>query len=195
MSNSISGLHQKLEEEKGIHTDFRDDMTYGDYLNLESILSSQNRLSDHHDEMLFIIIHQVNELWMKLILHELNTAITAISAGKLMNAQKMLARVTKIQGQIIYAWEVLSTLTPAEYMEFRDTLAKASGFQSFQYRLIEFALGYKSEHILKIYKNDLIIYEALTNAYQAPSIYDVAIHALSEAGLPINPSLINRDYS
>ena len=128
-------------DEKGIHTDFKDNMTYGEYLNLDKILASQNRLSGHHDEMLFIIIHQVSELWMKLILHELNTAIDLIEKDELPEAFKMLARVSRIQTQIIQAWDVLSTLTPAEYMEFRDSLGRASGFQSYQNRLIEFALG------------------------------------------------------
>lgn len=183
------------KNEKGIHTDFRDDMTYGDYLQLDSILSSQKRLSGHHDEMLFIIIHQVSELWMKLILHELTSAIQAISEDKMQAAFKMLARVTKIQTQIIQAWDVLSTLTPAEYLEFRDTLGKASGFQSYQYRQIEFALGYKTKHILKIYEQDTALYERLEKALNAPSIYDVSIQALAKAGFPLNPAVVKRDYS
>lgn len=181
--------------EKGIHTDFRDDMTYSDYLQLDSILSSQQRLSDHHDEMLFIIIHQVSELWMKLILHELTSAIRAIQEDKMQAAFKMLARVTKIQTQIIQAWDVLSTLTPAEYLEFRDKLGKASGFQSYQYRQIEFALGYKTKHILKIYEQDTALYEQLEKAFHAPSIYDVSVQALAKAGFHINPAVVNRDYS
>ncbi|SFE86214.1 tryptophan 2,3-dioxygenase [Alteribacillus iranensis] len=195
MSKPISELLKALEREKGIHTDFKENMTYGDYLNLDDILSSQQRLSNHHDEMLFIIIHQVSELWMKLILHELTASIKSIEDGDLQPAFKMLARVSKIQSQIIQAWDVLSTLTPAEYLEFRDKLGQASGFQSYQYRLIEFALGYKSSHILKIYKNNEDVYRMLKAAYQAPSIYDVSIKALSRAGLSINPRLINRDYS
>lgn len=195
MSEDISKLHDKLKSEKGIHTDFRDDMTYGDYLQLDGILSSQKRLSGHHDEMLFIIIHQVSELWMKLILHELNSAIQAIQEDKMQAAFKMLARVTKIQTQIIQAWDVLSTLTPAEYLEFRDKLGKASGFQSFQYRQIEFALGYKTKHILKIYEQDSVLYEQLEKAYNAPSIYDVSIQALAKAGFTLNPDVVKRDYS
>src|SRR5699024_7874818 len=195
MSNSISGLHQKLEEEKGIHTDFRDDMTYGNYLNLESILSSQTRLSDHHDEMLFIIIHQVNELWMKLILHEVTAAIQAIKKDDMQPAFKMLSRVTKIQSQIIQAWDVLSTLTPAEFLAFRGELGRASGFQSYQYRMIEFALGYKTEHVLKIYEKDKQVYEEIKKAYKAPSIYDVSIQALDRAGFSISPELLERDFS
>lgn len=195
MSKSISDLYENLKKENGIHTNFSEDMTYSEYLHLDTVLSSQHRLSGHHDEMLFIIIHQVSELWMKLILHELNAAIESISEEKLSNAFKMLARVSRIQTQIIQAWDVLSTLTPAEYLEFRDKLGKASGFQSYQYRLIEFALGYKSKHILKIYNNEPVIYQALHEAYHAPSIYDVSIQALSKAGFPINKSLINRDFS
>lgn len=183
------------KSEKGIHTDFRDDMTYGDYLQLDSILSSQKRLSGHHDEMLFIVIHQVSELWMKLILHELTNAIQAISDDKMQAAFKMLARVTKIQTQIIQAWDVLSTLTPAEYLEFRDTLGKASGFQSYQYRQIEFALGYKTKHILKIYEQDTALHEQLEKAFHAPSIYDVSIQALAKAGFALNPAVVKRDYS
>lgn len=182
-------------KESGIHTDFREEMTYGEYLQLDNLLASQQRLSGHHDEMLFIIIHQVSELWMKLILHELTSAIQAIQADKMQSAFKMLARVTKIQTQIIQAWDVLSTLTPAEYLEFRDKLGKASGFQSFQYRQIEFALGYRTKHILKIYEQETELYEELQDAFHAPSIYDVSIQALARAGFPINTQLLNRDYS
>ncbi|WBL16979.1 tryptophan 2,3-dioxygenase [Sutcliffiella sp. NC1] len=181
--------------EKGIHTDFKNNMTYGEYLQLDDLLSSQDRLSDHHDEMLFIIIHQVSELWMKLILHETNAAIESIQADDLPTSFKRLARVSKIQSQIIQAWDVLSTLTPSEYMEFRDSLGQASGFQSYQYRLIEFALGYKTGHILKIYEKDAKLHQVLEKAYHAPSIYDVSIQALARAGLPINPDLLTRDFS
>ncbi|WP_336824066.1 tryptophan 2,3-dioxygenase [Sporosarcina sp. USHLN248] len=181
--------------EKGIHTDFRNNMTYGEYLNLEQVLSSQTRQSGHHDEMLFIIIHQVSELWMKLILHELNTAIDLIDKDELPEAFKMLARVSRVQTQIIQAWDVLSTLTPAEYMEFRDHLGRASGFQSYQNRLIEFALGYKQPHIMKIYEKDPALAKELKAAYDAPGIYDVAINALHKNSFPINPELLNRDFS
>jgi len=195
VSKSIAELQKKLESEKNIHTDFRNNMTYGEYLNLDSILTSQNRLSSHHDEMLFIVIHQVSELWMKLILHELSAAIEAVEKGEMQSAFKKLARVTKIQSQIIQAWDVLSTMTPAEYLEFRDDLGKASGFQSYQYRLIEFALGYKTAHILKIYEKDRNVHDTLEKAFHAPSIYDVSIKALVRAGFSINPEVVDRDYS
>ncbi|WP_040229089.1 tryptophan 2,3-dioxygenase [Bhargavaea cecembensis] len=194
MPKKISELKESLQGEKSIHTDFRESMTYGEYLSLDQILSSQNRLSGHHDEMLFIIIHQVSELWMKLLLHELTAAIDDINAGELQSAFKKLARVSKIQSQIIGAWDVLSTMTPAEYLEFRGSLGKASGFQSHQYRLIEFALGYKSEFILKIYEKDADIRRELEQAYRAPGIYDAAIGALSRAGFAINPDLLDRDF-
>jgi len=195
VSKSIAELQKKLESEKNIHTDFRNNMTYGEYLNLDSILTSQNRLSGHHDEMLFIVIHQVSELWMKLILHELSAAIEAVEKGEMQSAFKKLARVTKIQSQIIQAWDVLSTMTPAEYLEFRDDLGKASGFQSYQYRLVEFALGYKTAHILKIYEKDRNVHDTLEKAFHAPSIYDVSIKALVRAGFSINPEVVDRDYS
>ncbi|WP_404802422.1 tryptophan 2,3-dioxygenase [Bacillus shivajii] len=181
--------------EKDIHTDFINNMTYGEYLNLDKILSSQKRLSDHHDEMLFIIIHQVSELWMKLILHELNAAIDSIKKEDFQTSFKQLARVSKTQSQIIHAWDVLSTLTPSEYMEFRDHLGQASGFQSYQYRMIEFSLGYKTDHVLKIYKKDPELLNVLQEAYEKPGLYDVAINALAKAGLPVNPDLVNRDYT
>lgn len=181
--------------DQGVYTDFKEQMTYGEYLNLDNILSSQTRLSKHHDEMLFIVIHQVSELWMKLILHEVNASITAIQQDELQEAFKMLARVSRIQTQIIQAWDVLATLTPAEYTEFRDSLGRASGFQSYQNRQIEFALGYKQPHILKIYEKDPALAKTLRQSYEAPSIYDVAIQALARAGFSINPELLTRDFS
>ncbi|PTL38351.1 tryptophan 2,3-dioxygenase [Alkalicoccus saliphilus] len=181
--------------EKGIHTDFKNNMTYGEYLHLDTLLSSQERLSGHHDEMLFIIIHQVSELWMKLVLHETDAAIAAIQADDLPASFKKLARVTRIQEQIIQGWDVLSTLTPAEYIEFRDALGQASGFQSYQYRMIEFALGYKTGHILKIYEKDPELHAQLEKAYHAPGLYDVAIQALRKAGFDIPEELADRDFS
>ncbi|GEN53413.1 tryptophan 2,3-dioxygenase [Halobacillus faecis] len=185
--------HKNDGSEK-VHTDFSSRMTYGEYLNLEELLSAQNRLSTHHDEMLFIVIHQVSELWMKLTLHELQAAIEAIRKNHMQAAFKMLARVSSIQKQIIQAWDVLSTLTPSEYMEFRDHLGQASGFQSYQYRMIEFALGYKTSHVLKIYEKDPDLQRGLEVAYRAPSLYDAAIEKLSDSGFPISEKLLDRDY-
>lgn len=179
----------------GAHTDFKEKMTYGDYLQLETLLDSQKRLSNHHDEMLFIIIHQVSELWLKLMIHEIEAATTAIQKEEYQAAFKMLSRVSKIQTQIIQGWDVLSTLTPAEYMEFRGFLGNASGFQSYQYRLVEFVLGYKTPHIIKIYEKDPELHERLKKAYEAPGLYDVSIQALAKQGFPINQVILARDFS
>lgn len=195
LANENDNKTNATDSEKNIHTDFKNNMTYGEYLKLENILSNQMRLSDHHDEMLFIIIHQTSELWMKLILHEMNSAIESIQNDDLSSSFKRLARVSKIQAQIIQSWDVLSTLTPSEYIEFRDSLGQASGFQSYQYRMIEFALGYKTNHILRIYEKDQELHSNLKKAFEAPSIYDVSIMALAKAGFEINPEILSRDYT
>jgi tryptophan 2,3-dioxygenase len=181
--------------ESGIHTDFQKEMTYSDYLQLDRILNSQKSLSGHHDEMLFIIIHQASELWMKLILHELESAIDSIREDDLEPAFKMLSRVSRIQQQLIQSWDVLSTLTPAEYMEFRGALGHASGFQSYQNRLIEFALGYKQDHILSIYRHQQELHQRLEVALHRPGIYDVSLQALAKRGLPVDASRLQRDWS
>jgi tryptophan 2,3-dioxygenase len=193
--NENSKKNHATDSEKNIHTDFKNNMTYGEYLKLENILSNQIRLSDHHDEMLFIIIHQTSELWMKLILHELNSAIESIQNDDLSSSFKRLARVSRIQAQIIQSWDVLSTLTPSEYIEFRDSLGQASGFQSYQYRMIEFALGYKTTHILKIYEKNQELHSKLKMAFDSPSIYDVSIQALAKVGFEINPDILSRDFT
>lgn len=181
--------------DSGIRTDFKKEMSYGDYLHLDSILSSQHRLSDHHDEMLFIIIHQTSELWMKLILHELKTAIESIQKDNLEPSFKMLSRVSRIQQQLIQSWSVLATLTPAEYMEFRDKLGSSSGFQSHQNRLIEFSLGQKNPQLLAVFRHQPELAETMEKALEAPSIYDAAITALAARGLPIDESVLDRDFS
>lgn len=191
----MSNREDVFSKEKDIHTDFEKKMTYGDYLSLDTLLASQNRKSDHHDEMLFIIIHQVSELWLKLIIHEIEAAVKAVQNGELQTSFKMLARVSRIQAQIIQGWDVLSTLTPSEYSEFRGKLGNASGFQSYQYRLVEFILGYKTPYILNIYKQDKAVYKRLEQAYRSPGLYDVAIQTLAKAGLPINPAVLDRDFS
>jgi tryptophan 2,3-dioxygenase len=181
--------------ESGIQTDFRTAMSYGDYLHLDKILSSQHRCSDHHDEMLFIIIHQASELWMKLILHELKAAIGCIRRNDLEPSFKMLSRVSRIQQQLIQSWSVLSTLTPAEYMEFRDKLGQSSGFQSYQNRLIEFALGNKNAHTLAVFQHQKALYGQMQQALHEPSIYDAAISALAVRGLPVDEEVLDRDWS
>ncbi|MFJ7365171.1 tryptophan 2,3-dioxygenase [Peribacillus frigoritolerans] len=181
--------------EENMVTDFKKDMSYGDYLHLNQILSSQHRLSGHHDEMLFIIIHQTSELWMKLILHELSAATDHIVAGNLEPSFKMLSRVARIQQQLVQSWDVLSTLTPSDYMEFREKLGNSSGFQSFQNRLIEFAMGQKNSQILAVFRHQPELYESMMAALNKPSIYDAAIGAMAARGLPIDQSVLNRDWS
>jgi tryptophan 2,3-dioxygenase len=186
---------QKSGLEKEIYTDFEKEMSYGGYLQLDKILSSQQRLSDHHDEMLFIIIHQASELWMKLILHEVSAAIECIRKNDLEPSFKMLSRVSRIQQQLIQSWSVLSTLTPSEYMEFRDKLGHSSGFQSHQNRLIEFALGQKNSHVLSVYKHDPVLFKQMEDALHERSIYDAAISALSMRGLSVDEAALNRNWS
>lgn len=181
--------------EKEIQTDFQKAMSYGDYLHLDKILSSQHRMSDHHDEMLFIVIHQASELWMKLIIHELTAAIKYIQTNDLEPSFKILSRVSRIQQQLIQSWSVLSTLTPAEYLEFRDKLGQSSGFQSYQNRLIEFALGNKNVHTLAVYQHQTELYEKMQEALHLPSIYDAAIQALVARGLPVDHEARHRDFS
>jgi tryptophan 2,3-dioxygenase len=187
--------NSKQELEKSIQTDFRKAMSYGDYLHLEKILDSQHRLSGHHDEMLFIIIHQTSELWMKLIIHELTEAIQYIRQNNLEPSFKILSRVSRIQQQLIQSWSVLSTLTPSEYLEFRDKLGQSSGFQSYQNRMIEFALGNKNAHTLAVYQHQTELYIKMKKALHKPSIYDAAIQALVARGIPVDEEVLNRDLS
>lgn len=187
--------NRKLELEKSIQTDFQKAMSYGDYLHLDKILSSQHQLSDHHDEMLFIIIHQTSELWMKLILHEVTEAIQFIRQNDLEPSFKILSRVSRIQQQLIQSWSVLSTLTPSEYLEFRDKLGQSSGFQSYQNRLIEFALGNKNAQTLAVYQHQQELYKKMHHALHKPSIYDAAIQALVARGICVDDEVLNRDLS
>ncbi|GAA0614878.1 tryptophan 2,3-dioxygenase [Virgibacillus siamensis] len=189
----MQNKHEAFKNEKNIHTDFKEKMTYSDYLGLDTLLNSHHPLSDHHDEMLFISVHHVSEIWMKQVLHEVGSAIQDIQSGNLSTSFKKLARVSQIQEQLKRVWDVLSTLTPAEYMEFRDKLGNASGFQSYQNRMLEFALGYKTEYVLKIYEKDPELLKILQEAHDAPSLYDVSIQALARAGLPIDDDVLNRD--
>ncbi len=179
---------------EGAATEFGDAMSYGDYLGLEPLLACQEPRSEHHDEMLFIVIHQATELWLKLVLHELNAAMAHIRSDDLPPAFKMLSRVSRIQAQLIQSWDVLSTLTPADYMTFRAVLGKASGFQSHQYRLIEFTLGNKNPAMLLPYRHDEQIHALLSAALAAPSLYEEAIFLLARRGLGIDAGQTKRDW-
>jgi tryptophan 2,3-dioxygenase len=170
---------------EGAHTDFAGEMSYGDYLGLDQLLSAQHPRSANHNEMLFIIQHQTTELWMKLMLHELRAARARIRADDLQPAFKMAARVSRIMAQLIQAWDVLSTLTPSEYLDFRGSLGRASGFQSHQYRLIEFVLGNKNEGMLAPHRHRADIAAELEAELAAPSLYDEAIRLLGRRGFPV----------
>ena len=178
-----------------VKTDFLKDMTYSEYLNLNQILTAQNPLTDQHDEKLFIIIHQVSELWMKLIIHELNSAIEDIKHDDFRMAFKKLARVTNIQNQLINSWSVLATMTPSDYLNFRDSLGNASGFQSYQNRMMEYCLGYKTTHALSIYEKNQDIHSQLKTQLETPSIYDEAIRAVARQGFHIDREVLSRDIT
>ncbi len=179
----------------GAHTDFSRDMSYGDYLHLDNLLTAQAPLSDQHDEMLFIIMHQTSELWMKLVLHELNAARELMRADQVSAVFKATARVSRIQAQLIQSWDVLATMTPSDYLKFRDSLGHSSGFQSAQYRLIEFALGNKQKHMIEPHRHRPDLAAMLDTALAAPSLYDEAIRLLARRGFAIAPEVLNRDLT
>lgn len=186
---------EDIVREEGAQLDFSRDMSYGDYLQLGSILSAQKPLSPAHDEMLFIIQHQTSELWMKLMLHELHAAIAHIAADELQPAFKMLARVSKIMEQLVHAWDVLATMTPPEYSALRPYLAQSSGFQSHQYRCIEFAMGNKNAAMLKPHAHSPERLAVVQAAYEAPSLYDEALRLLARRGIPMPASHTQRDWT
>jgi tryptophan 2,3-dioxygenase len=183
--------------EQGIEIDLRDRLTYGGYLQLDQLLSAQQPLSQppHHDEMLFIIQHQVSELWMKLIVHELREAIDDLRRDDVNTCLKILARVKQIQRQLFEQWAVLETLTPSEYMEFRHVLGPASGFQSLQYRLIEFLLGNKNGDMIAVFAHDPVRQAMLREVLEAPSLYDEFLSYLARAGHAIPAECLQRDWS
>jgi tryptophan 2,3-dioxygenase len=170
-------------------------MSYSDYLRLDRILDAQTALSPDRNELLFIIQHQTSELWMKLMLHELNGAIEGLRADELPAVFKMLARVSRIMEQLVQAWSVLATMTPSEYTVLRPYLGTSSGFQSYQYREVEFRLGNKNRAMLSPHEGSPATLAELAAVLEAPSLYDEAIAALARRGFPIEPALLNRDFS
>ena len=175
--------------------DFSADMSYGDYLHLDEILHAQHPLSPDHNEMLFIIQHQTSELWMKLMLHELRAAIDAITTDALPDAFKKLARVSRIIEQLVHAWDVLATMTPPEYSAVRPYLSNSSGFQSAQYRMIEFRLGNKNAAMLKPHEHRPELLASVTAALEAPSLYDEALRLLARRGLALPGDVLDRDWT
>ena len=181
--------------EAGVHTNFQQAMSYADYLELDTLLAAQHPRSDppHHDELLFIVQHQTTELWLKLILHELRGARAYLEADHVHHALKCLARVKHIQRTLTEQWSVLATLTPSEYAEFRGTLGSASGFQSAQYRAVEFILGNKNEDMLKVFISDPAAFAMLSELLDQPSVYDAFLSFLSRRGLDIPSEVLQRD--
>jgi tryptophan 2,3-dioxygenase len=171
------------------------EMSYGDYLHLDAVLGAQHLRSGAHDEMLFIVQHQVTELWMKLLLHELQAAIGAVASDQLQRAFKMLARVSKIMEQMVHAWDVLATMTPPEYSTIRPSLATSSGFQSWQYRQIEFMLGNKNAAMLAPHSHRPDLLAQVQAAHDAPSLYDESLRLLARRGLPVPASHVERDWA
>ena len=183
-----------VREEKA-QLDFSRDMSYGDYLQLDAILSAQKPLSPAHDELLFIVQHQTSELWMKLMLHELTAAIRHVAADRLNPAFKQMARVSRIMEQLVHAWDVLATMTPPEYSAIRPYLGHSSGFQSFQYRCIEFAMGNKNAAMLQPHAHNPERAALVQAAYEAPSLYDECLRLLARRGIAVPASHTARDWT
>lgn len=183
--------------EGSVVTDFADRMSYGGYLELDTLLAAQHPLSDpeHHDELLFIIQHQTTELWLKLVLHELGAACRLLRDDELAPALKCIARVKHIQKTLTEQWSVLATLTPAEYAQFRGVLGNASGFQSAQYRAVEFTLGNKNAAMLRVFAADPAAHELVRQALEAPSLYDEFLGMLARSGYPIPAEVRSRDVT
>jgi len=185
---------QIVHDEKA-QLDFSRSMSYGDYLQLDQILNAQKPLSQAHDEMLFIVQHQTSELWMKLMLHELRAAMRCVAGDELPSAFKMLARVSRIMEQLVHAWDVLATMTPPEYTAMRPSLGQSSGFQSYQYRCIEFALGNKNAAMLKPHAHRPELLALVRAAHEAPSLYDEALRLLARRGIAVPASHLERDWT
>ncbi|MBZ2208171.1 tryptophan 2,3-dioxygenase [Massilia soli] len=177
----------------GAKMDFTEAMSYGDYLGLDQILSAQHPRSPNHNEMLFIVQHQTSELWLKLMLHELQAVRSSLRANELPPAFKMLARVARIMDQLVHAWDVLATLTPPEYTAIRPYLGASSGFQSHQYRELEFILGNKNASLLAVHTKATDAYQVLERELHAPSVYDEAIQLLARSGFTIDPARLSCD--
>ena len=186
---------EKIVADEGAQLDFSAHMSYRDYLHLDELLNAQHPLSPNHNEMLFIVQHQTSELWMKLLLHELGAAMQCVSNDELASAFKMLARVSKIMEQLVHAWGVLATMTPPEYSAIRPFLSNSSGFQSWQYRCIEFMLGNKNAAMLKPHAHRPEILAQVEAVWRAPSLYDESLRLLARRGLDVPASHLQRDWT
>lgn len=195
MTTPTPATTEAIVQQERARLDFSQSMSYGDYLQLDQILTAQKPLSPDHNEMLFIVQHQTSELWMKLMLHELHAAIGHVASDELPKAFKMLARVSRIMEQLVHAWDVLATMTPPEYSAIRPYLAQSSGFQSYQYRCIEFSLGNKNAAMLKPHAHRPELLTLVDAAWRAPSLYDEALRLLARRGIAVPQSHLARDWT
>jgi len=185
----------RRELETGIHLELRKGGSYGDYLHLDELLAAQRPVTDVHDELLFIIQHQTSELWIKLLLHELELAVQLVRTDRMKESFKIFARVAHIQRMLFEQWAVLETMTPSEYLQFRDALGKASGFQSYQYRALEFILGNKDANTIKPYQHEPRVYAELAARLAAPSLYDEFLRWLDRRGHAVPEDRVTRDFT
>lgn len=180
---------------EGVHWDLGSSQSYGEYLHLERVLSAQQPLSGEHDEMMFIVVHQVSELWIRLFLHELEFVQRCVIRDDLDPSFKALQRISKVQAQLFGVWEILATMTPSDYTLFRNHLGRSSGFQSVQYRLMEFGLGNKNADMIRVHQRNPEDYARLKRALLAPSLYDEVLRLLSRRGYGVPQELLDRDFS
>ena len=195
MQEPKSPLEKVDVADENVHWDFGEEMNYAGYLQLDKILNAQTTHSDHHDEVMFVMIHQISELWIKLALHEVSAARELIRKDTLEPAFKMFSRVSRVQRQLARIWDVMSTMTPADYMGFRDELGHASGFQSFQYRILEFTLGNKNAQLIEVHRHDPEVFARVEAALRSPSVYDEALRLLARRGHDIPAEQLERDWS
>lgn len=185
----------RRELENTIHLELSKGSTYGDYLRLDELLAAQRPITDVHDEMLFIIQHHTSELWIKLLLHELDRAVLLVRSDRMGETFKIFARVAHIQRMLFEQWAVLETMTPSEYVQFRDALGKSSGFQSYQYRALEFVLGNKDGNTLKPHQHDARVHAELAARLATPSLYDEFLRWLARRGHAIPADRLERDFT
>ena len=183
---------EKTVGDEGAKLDFTNEMSYADYLHLDQVLNAQHPLSPDHNEMLFIVQHQTSELWMKLMMHELAAAMAAVGHDQLGSAFKMMARVSRIMEQLVHAWDVLATMTPPEYSAIRPYLGRSSGFQSWQYRCVEFMLGNKNAAMLKPHSHRPEVLARVEQAWRTPSLYDESLRLLARRGLAVPADRVER---
>jgi len=192
---NLPGVARIDLSDEPVHWDLGSSRSYGQYLGLDKLLAAQQPVSVEHDEMLFIIVHQTSELWMRLFLHELDAVLQHVRRDELLPSFRLLRRITAVQIQMRNIWEVLATMSPADYSAFRNALGRSSGFQSWQYRLMEFRLGNKNADMIRVHQGDPEVHATLNRALQAPSLHDEVLRLLSRRGYGIPPELLDRDFT